>query len=104
MVIATTVTLGVGVVDLGGGVKGLMDVADVMDDHTEGEGLGIGHVGVVNHDVVGVNTVIGTWDTLDPVGQVLESLNNVSLGHNVVGVVFDIVTLAEEGEVNVMPV
>lgn len=104
VVIATTVTGSVLVVNLRGGVKRLVNISDVMDDKTESEGLSIGDVRVVNHDIVGVDGVISTWDTLDPVGQGTESLNNVSGGHLVVGVVGDVVTLAEVGQVNEMPV
>jgi len=37
LVVATGVAVGVGVVDEGGGVEGLMDVAYVVDNQSEGK-------------------------------------------------------------------
>jgi len=105
VVIATTVTNGELGVDLGGGVEGLMDVSDVVNDKTESEGLGVSGVGVVDHDIVGVDGIvtIGSDNTVDPVGEGEEGLNDVSGLHLVVGVVSNGISLTEVGEINVMP-
>lgn len=103
VVVTTTVTGGVLVIDLRGSVKRLVNIGDQVNNHTHSERLGIRRVGVVQQNVIGVDGVISAWHVLEPVSQTLESVNNISVGHLVVGVVRERVTLAEVGLVNVMP-
>jgi len=102
--VATAVTDGELVVDLGRGVKRLVNVTDVVDDEAEGERLSVIGVGVSCKDRSDVARFLGAGDVLEVVGESSEGLNDVSGGHHVLGVAGSGVALAEVRLVNEMPV
>lgn len=104
LTVATTITLGVLGVDLRDSVKGLVDVANVVDDETEGkralvilisEGvLDLRHVGAVGRNVF----------ALEEGGQVGKGIEHIDIAHFEVGVVRDITTVSQVWLVDEMPV
>jgi len=102
--VATSVTLGVVGVEAGGGVQGLMDVTNVMDDHAESEGSAITILGEVLGDllpVVGSEVII--TGSFEPLGQVSEGTNNVVLVHHEQGVVVEGVAVDGVGLIDEVP-
>jgi hypothetical protein len=81
-----------------------MDVASVMDDHAESERSGIG----INGEVfVDLNPVVGVevffTGALEPLGQVGEGTNDIVIGHFVIGVVVEGVTVDSVSLVDEVP-
>jgi hypothetical protein len=102
--VATSVSLFVVGVKAGCGVEGLMDIAKVVDDHTESEGSSIGIDGEVLGDllvVVGAEVIV--TGALEPLGKVGKGTNNIVISHFVVGVVIEGVTVDSVGLIDEVP-
>jgi len=73
--VATSISLGVGVTDLGSGVKRLMDITGVMDDKAEGKGLLVSDGREVALNLLIVSGVFVIVSVHQEVGQILEGIN-----------------------------
>lgn len=101
--IATAVTTGVGAVNFGNSVEGLMDVTNVVDNQAESDGASIGLIGEVMLDLLVVVAVLVSGAVVgEPCGEVLESVKDFILIFNE-GEVGKAATLVEVGLVNEVP-
>lgn len=83
LVITTSITAGVGVIDLGYGMEGLMDVTNVVNDETQGEGAGIGLVGEVRlNGLVVVAALVCSSIVSEPLGKRFKCVENFVLIFN----------------------
>lgn len=76
--VATTVTLGVVMIDAGDSVQGLVDVTEVVDDHAESEGPAVSINGeVLGNLLVVVGGQIVVAGAVEPHGEVGEGAEDV---------------------------
>lgn len=101
---ATSVAGGVLRVDQSGRVKGLVNIADVVDDHSEGEGALIGVGAELVRDLLSVGCVSGVNISLKELGVGIKGSNDVLRGLGEGKVVEGSALLVEVGLVDVMPV
>jgi hypothetical protein len=82
-----------------------MDIAKVVDDHTESEGSGIGIDGeVLGNLLIVVGAEVIVTGALKPLGKVGKGTNNIVLGHFVEGVVIKGVTVDSVGLIDEVPI
>ena len=103
LVIATSITLWVGAVDLRDGMERLMDVSNVVDDQTEGEGFLILSVAEVVSNLLDVVAVILCDSALEEANQVSQGIDHVILRWSEV-IVIEGATLVKVWLVYEMPV
>jgi hypothetical protein len=102
--VASLVALGVLGVDLGHGVEGLMDVANVVDDQSQGEGLLVGRIAELVSDSLQVGGVLDFGGSLKEANQVSEGADDVNVWHDEVGEVLSRgAILIEVGDVDEVP-
>jgi hypothetical protein len=86
-------------------VEGLMDITNVVDNHTESERSCIGINGEALGDLLPiVGRLVFFTGALEPLGQVGEGTNNIVLGHLVIGVVVKGVTVDSVGLIDEVPI
>lgn len=102
--VATSVASRVLSVDLGGGVEGLVNIADVVDDHAQGERALVRLVRKVGRDLLSVCGLRGADLTLEELSEGREGLNDVDIRLREVKVVESGAWLVEVRLVDVVPV
>jgi hypothetical protein len=78
LTVTTSITCGVGAVNCGNSVEGLMDVTNVVDNKAQGKGASISLIGEVRLDgLVVIATLVISTVVREPCGEVFERVKDL---------------------------